>query len=91
MASDLEMKEAEDDYDRLREQVAWWEEQYRLQTKEIERLRKALEDVAEGKGRFANSPFEHACNTIEDMKQIARDALAKAAGDSGTQAGGDGQ
>jgi hypothetical protein len=39
-------------------------------------LAKALEEIAEGKGRFSTDRYEHACNTIEDMKQLARDALA---------------
>ncbi len=42
---------------------------------EIERLRAALTEIAEGKGRFSNDPFTHACNTIEDMVGIASAAL----------------
>ena len=42
---------------------------------ERERFRMALEKIAEGKGRFSHDPFRHACNTIEDMKAIAKDAL----------------
>lgn len=39
-------------------------------------LVKALEEIAEGKGAFSRDPFQHAKNCIEDMKQIALDALA---------------
>lgn len=42
---------------------------------EIVRLRKALEEIAEGKGTFSTDRYQHACNTIADMKQLARDAL----------------
>jgi hypothetical protein len=42
---------------------------------ERERLRLALEEISEGKGRFSHDPFKHACNTIEDMKEIAKTAL----------------
>jgi len=38
----------------------------------------ALKEIAEGKGRFSQDPFEHACNTIEEMKAIANAALSKA-------------
>lgn len=41
-----------------------------------EALVKALEEIAEGKGRFSRDQFEHARNTIDDMKELARDALA---------------
>jgi hypothetical protein len=40
-------------------------------------LVRALEEIAEGVGRYSHNAFEHACNTIEDMKQIALDALAR--------------
>jgi cytochrome c556 len=40
------------------------------------RLRKALAEIAKGKGQYDLDPFTHACNTIEDMKQAAKDALA---------------
>jgi len=38
----------------------------------------ALEDIAEGVGRFSKDPLTHAENCIEDMKAIARAAIAKA-------------
>jgi hypothetical protein len=40
-------------------------------------LVKALEEIALGRGTFAQDRFEHACNTIEDMKELARAALAQ--------------
>ncbi len=38
----------------------------------------ALKEISEGKGRFSLDQLEHADNTIEDMKQLAIEALAKA-------------
>lgn len=43
---------------------------------EARALRAALEDIADGKGRFSTDPFQHAKNTIEDMKALAKAALA---------------
>lgn len=37
----------------------------------------ALEEIAKGEGRFNVDPLAHAENTIEDMKAIAREAIAK--------------
>lgn len=45
-------------------------------------LVEALEEIAEGKGRYSTDPFQHAINTIDDMKELARKALAKARGQS---------
>lgn len=42
---------------------------------EIERLRAALEEIAEGKGAYSMDPLEHAGNCIDDMKELARKAL----------------
>ena len=38
----------------------------------------ALQEVAEGAGRYSKDPLTHAENCIEDMKAIARSAIAKA-------------
>ena len=38
----------------------------------------ALEGIAEGKGRFDCDRLKHASNTIDDMKELANEALAKA-------------
>ena len=53
------------------------------QASEIERLtnelrdaRKALEEIAEGKGRYNTDPLTHASNTVEDMIALATEALA---------------
>lgn len=40
----------------------------------------ALREIAKGQGRFSLDHHEHACNTIEDMKAIAVEAIAKAEG-----------
>jgi hypothetical protein len=42
----------------------------------IEALEAALREIARGEGRFSRDPYEHACNTIEDLIAIARAALA---------------
>lgn len=46
-------------------------------TRELERLREALEEIAEGKGRFSRDSLQHAENAIEDMKALARTALTE--------------
>ena len=40
-----------------------------------DRLRKALEEIAKGEGRFSRDPLTHANNTVQDMKAIALAAL----------------
>ena len=40
----------------------------------------ALKEISEGKGRFSRDPLTHAENCIEDMKNLALKALAKAEG-----------
>jgi len=42
------------------------------------RLLKALEEIAEGKGAYSLDPFEHCQNTVEDMKELAQQAIASA-------------
>lgn len=42
---------------------------------ENQRLREALQEISEGKGRYDLDRFTHARNTIEDMKEIAVNAL----------------
>lgn len=37
----------------------------------------ALEEISEGKGRYSMDHLKHAANTIEDMKALAVEALAK--------------
>lgn len=39
-------------------------------------LEKALEEIAKGEGEFNRDPLVHASNCIDNMKKIARDALA---------------
>lgn len=43
---------------------------------QLARAREALKEISEGKGAFSRDPFQHAQNCIEDMKQLALDALA---------------
>lgn len=50
--------------------------QIALHGADIRRLRRALEWISEGKGRFSCDPLTHADNCIADMKQVALDALA---------------
>ena len=38
-------------------------------------MRRALKEIAKGKGRYDHDPFEHCQNTVEDMKALARQAL----------------
>jgi hypothetical protein len=51
------------------------EDELRAVSAENKRLREALGEITEGKGRFSTDQFEHARNTIEDMKELARAAL----------------
>ena len=43
----------------------------------ISELEGVLNEIAEGKGRYSMEPLEHASNTIEDMKELANDAIAR--------------
>ena len=47
----------------------------------IEVLEGALREISEGKGRYSMDPLEHAGNTIEDMKELAKEALATESSD----------
>jgi hypothetical protein len=40
----------------------------------------ALKQIAKGEGRYSQDPLTHASNTIDDMKELAKAALAKAEG-----------
>jgi len=42
----------------------------------IEALEAALREITRGEGRYSRDPYEHACNTIEDLIAIASAALA---------------
>lgn len=44
---------------------------------EIKRLKEALREIMKGEGRFNRDPLIHASNTIEDMIEIAREALGE--------------
>ena len=44
-------------------------------SKRINPLIKALEEIAEGAGPYSRDPLTHAENTIEAMKEIAKNAL----------------
>lgn len=43
---------------------------------EIDRLRAALAEISEGRGTYSRDRLEHASNCIEEMKGIAKQALA---------------
>ena len=47
---------------------------------EIWRLREALGEIAEGKGRISMDPLEHCHNAVEDMKALADAALKEGEG-----------
>ncbi len=38
----------------------------------------ALKEISKGAGAFSRDPLEHATNTIEEMKEMAKEAIAKA-------------
>jgi len=42
----------------------------------------ALEQIAKGEGHFSRDQLTHCQNTLEDMKAVARAAIAKAKGKS---------
>lgn len=42
------------------------------------KLWKALHEISKGEGPFSRDPLTHASNTIESMKQIAKDAIKDA-------------
>jgi hypothetical protein len=44
---------------------------------EIKRLRETLQEISQGYGRYSMDPLTHASNTIDDMKQLAIDALTQ--------------
>jgi DNA-binding MarR family transcriptional regulator len=44
---------------------------------EAEMMHKALKEIAKGEGRFSLDHLKHAKNTIEDMKELANQALAQ--------------
>ena len=43
----------------------------------------ALKEISEGKGRYSLDKLTHASNTIDDMKALAIEAIAKAEGSDG--------
>lgn len=43
---------------------------------ERERFADALREISQGAGRYSRDPLTHASNCIEDMKQLASDALS---------------
>ena len=53
-----------------------WHRETEDQARVIARLREALQEISEGKGRFSRDQFEHCRNTVEDMKALAIEALS---------------
>ena len=45
-----------------------------------EEMLEALKFIAEGKGSFSMDPLQHAKNTINELKEVARQAIFKAEG-----------
>lgn len=62
--------------ERLREALIREETANTAAMREAAHLREALEDIAKGEGAYSRDPFEHACNTIDAMKERARAVLA---------------
>lgn len=50
-------------------------EVYRAALDRLDIAKKALKQIGKGEGRFSRDQFEFACNTIDDMKELARGAL----------------
>ena len=48
------------------------------------RYEKALREIEKGEGAFSRDPLEHAENTIDNMKDIARQALERKPGQDST-------
>lgn len=61
--------------DAYMEGAAEKEAEMRALAKENRKLREALREITEGKGRYNRDQLIHASNTIEDMKEIATNAL----------------
>jgi len=56
-----------------RNRVQLWNARGELQT-EFSRLLAALAEIEKGEGAYSRDPLEHASNTIDYMKRIAREA-----------------
>lgn len=50
---------------------------WQAQQKKLDGAVEALEEIKLGKGRYSQDHFEHARNCIEDMKELAQQALEK--------------
>jgi hypothetical protein len=66
------------------EELGKWISELIISKSRLERenaeLRAALEEIAEGSGAFSRDPLTHAANCIDNMKSIARAALANTKG-----------
>jgi hypothetical protein len=49
----------------------------RVAEEKLEKTREGLKEIIKGMGRYSQDQFEHARNTIEDMKELARQTLAQ--------------
>jgi len=54
---------------------------HKLTKLQIADLLQALEEIIKGEGPFSQDHMQHAINTIEAMKDLARAAIAKAKGE----------
>ena len=87
----VEYEKVADDNERLRKQLASANDEltrvkyhygalssaYDFQQKQLVRAREALAEISQGKGTFSRDHFEHARNTIADMKELAVRALGE--------------
>lgn len=48
---------------------------YRAALDRLDIAKKALRQIAKGEGRFSRDQYTFACNTIDDMKELAEGAL----------------
>ena len=71
----------------LRMEVLRLREQLARQGEREKALREALEKITRREGRFSTDQLEHASNAVEDMAQVAEEALAAHREDAG---GGEG-
>jgi hypothetical protein len=60
----------------LQYEAGMYESLYENAKTRIEALEAALREIARGEGTYSLDRYQHACNTIEEMKSIARAALA---------------
>jgi hypothetical protein len=75
------MRQTVKDYDAVKTLERLQDAERRLREAEARagRFKEALVVIAEGRGPFSTDRYEHACNVIASMKEVATDALEEAA------------